>query len=100
MTELAERRLVTPSGISRVVDKLVARGWVRRETDPQDRRGFRAVLTAEGVRKLREAQVTHHGVVRERYLGRLERDDVRTLAELFEKALPGIGTAAVWPPRG
>jgi DNA-binding MarR family transcriptional regulator len=99
MTDLAARRLVTPSGISRVVDKLERRGLVERRTDPADGRGFRTALTAGGLRALRAAQVTHHAAVRALYLGRLSERDQRTLARLLEKAMPGVVSAEIWPAR-
>jgi DNA-binding MarR family transcriptional regulator len=98
MTDLAARRLITPSGISRVVDKLERRGLVARQEDPSDRRGFLSVLTEKGLRKLREAQVTHHAHVRETYLERLTEREQKTLARLLEKAMPGVVSSAVWPP--
>jgi DNA-binding MarR family transcriptional regulator len=98
MTDLAARRLITPSGISRVVDKLERRGLVARHEDPSDRRGFRSVLTETGIRKLREAQVTHHAQVRELYLERLTERELKTLSRLLEKAMPGVVSSAVWPP--
>jgi DNA-binding MarR family transcriptional regulator len=98
MADLAARRLITPSGISRVVDKLERRGLVARNEDPADRRGFLTVLTEKGVRKLREAQVTHHARVRERYLERLSEREQKTLGRLLEKAMPGVVSSPVWPP--
>lgn len=100
MTDLAARRLITPSGISRVVDKLERRGLVARHEDPSDRRGFLSVLTEKGMRKLREAQVTHHTEVRELYLERLTERELKTLSRLLEKAMPGVVSSAIWPPPG
>lgn len=98
MADLAARRLITPSGISRVVDKLARRGLVARHEDPSDRRGLRTVLTEKGLRTLREAQVTHHARVRDLYLERLTEREQKTLARLLEKAMPGVVSSAVWPP--
>ncbi len=99
MSELAERRLTHPSGVTRMVDQLERDGLVVREVDPADGRSFHAVLTQLGLECLRAAQVTHHAVARELYLGRLSRRDAGQLAELFEKALPGVVSADVWPPQ-
>jgi DNA-binding MarR family transcriptional regulator len=98
MSELAERRLTHPSGVTRIVDQLEREGLVAREVDPDDGRSFHAVLTRRGLERLREAQLTHHAVARELYLGRLSQRDAKQLAELFEKALPGVVSAEVWPP--
>ena len=97
MTDLAARVLVSPSGITRLVERLAQEGLVRRERDTADGRSFHAVLTPKGLRKLRSAQVTHHAVARERYLGGLSATELRTLGELLERAVPRIVTAAEWP---
>jgi DNA-binding MarR family transcriptional regulator len=98
MSELGARRMLTPSGITRVVSRLEDEGLVRREPDPADGRGALAVLTRPGLEALRRAQVVHHAAVRELYLGRLGPQDLRQLARLFEQALPGVVTAPAWPP--
>lgn len=46
--ELARRLLVTPAVITKLVDRLVQRGYVRREPDTDDRRRLRVVLTPAG----------------------------------------------------
>jgi DNA-binding MarR family transcriptional regulator len=48
--ELARLWHVTPAVITGIVDRLEARGLVRRQTDPADRRRLRLVLTEAGVR--------------------------------------------------
>jgi DNA-binding MarR family transcriptional regulator len=98
MSDLGTRRLVTPSGITRVVIRLEERGLVRREPDPADGRASLAALTRHGLETLRRAQVVHHATVREVFLGRLSSRDLGRLAQLFEKALPGVVNAPVWPP--
>lgn len=87
MSQLGEQRLLTPSGITRAVVRLEKRGLLRRDQDSADRRAFHATLTAKGVKALREAQRTHHAIVRELYLSRLEASEVAQLGALFEKAV-------------
>ncbi len=98
MSSLGARRMLTPSGITRVVVRLEERGLVRREPDPADGRAAFAVLTRPGLEALRRAQVIHHAAVRELYVGRLTQHELSRLARLFEKALPGVVSAPVWPP--
>lgn len=98
MSDLGARRMLTPSGITRVVIRLEHEGLVRREPDPADRRAAFAVLTRPGLEALRRAQVVHHATVRELYLGRLTRHELDRLAALLEKALPGVVTTPTWPP--
>ena len=98
MSSLGARRMLTPSGITRVVIRLEERGLVRREPDPTDGRAAFAALTRPGLEALRRAQVIHHAAVRELYLGRLTPHELERLARLFEKALPGVVSSPVWPP--
>jgi DNA-binding MarR family transcriptional regulator len=97
MSDLGARRLLTASGITRVVVRLEERGLLRREPDPTDGRAAFAALTRHGLEALRRAQVVHHATVRELYLSRLSPREVERLAQLFEKALPGVVSASVWP---
>jgi DNA-binding MarR family transcriptional regulator len=96
MSALGERRLLTPSGITRAVMRLERRGLIAREQDPADGRAFFAVLTRAGLEALRSAQRVHHATVRELYTGCLSRQELGQLAELFEKAVPGVVSAHEW----
>jgi DNA-binding MarR family transcriptional regulator len=98
MSDLGARRMLTPSGITRVIVRLEAKGFVRREPDPADGRASFAALTRPGLEALRRAQVVHHATVRELYLGRLTKHELERLAAVFEKALPGVVSASIWPP--
>jgi DNA-binding MarR family transcriptional regulator len=48
MTELANKVVLTRSGLTRVVERLEREGFVKRERTEEDRRGAFAVLTREG----------------------------------------------------
>jgi len=85
MSQLAARRLLTPSGITRAVMRLERRGLLTREQDPTDGRAFFAVLTRAGLQALRSAQRVHHATVRELYTNRLSRQELGQLARLFDK---------------
>jgi DNA-binding MarR family transcriptional regulator len=95
--ELGLRRNLSPSGISRSVDRLVKLGLVERANNPDDGRSLLVGLTANGLRRLREAQVSHHRIVREMLLSHLDRHDLKRLAELWEKAMPGAISSPTWP---
>jgi DNA-binding MarR family transcriptional regulator len=97
MTDLAERVLTSPSGMTRAVARLRDAGFVERGQDPADGRSFVVSLTPAGVRMLREAQVTHHACVRELLFGGLDDEDLRQLAAMYERAMPGVLDAPVWP---
>jgi DNA-binding MarR family transcriptional regulator len=98
MGELGARRLVSPSKISRAVDELERARLVKRTRDPDDGRSSLATMTRRGLRKLREAQVTHHAVVRERFLEGMSERQVNELARIWDSAVPGVVRAEAWPP--
>jgi len=98
MGDLALRRNLTPSGITRNVERVERDGLIARETDPSDGRAYHAVVTSKGLMRLREAQVTHHRVVRQWFVGRLTAKNLQTFAELLERAVPGVTSADIWPP--
>jgi DNA-binding MarR family transcriptional regulator len=95
--ELGERRNLSPSGVSRSVDRLAKSGLVERRTNPDDGRSLLVALTPQGLARLRAAQVTHHAVARELLLDRLDERDLQRLGELWEKAMPGAVSSPVWP---
>ncbi|MGM1060147.1 MarR family winged helix-turn-helix transcriptional regulator [Saccharothrix sp. Mg75] len=65
MTELADAVLLSRSGVTRLVDRLERANLVLRERADGDGRGVVAVLTPEGLDRLRVASGTHlTGVVR------------------------------------
>jgi len=81
LIRLAERSLVTRSGMTRLITRLEDRGLVERVRCPSDRRGFNARLTDEGLDRLRAARRTH--------LAGISRLFVQPLGE----ALPALGTS-------
>ncbi len=95
--ELGERRNLSPSGVSRSVDRLAKIGLVERSANPADGRSLLVGLTPQGLARLRAAQVTHHAIVRRLLLDRLSERDLNRLGELWEKAMPGSLSSPVWP---
>lgn len=68
MTDLAKHAILTPSGLTRLIDKLTREGWVERRRCGADARVIYAVLTPAGMRKLEAAYPTHVRGVREHYI--------------------------------
>jgi DNA-binding MarR family transcriptional regulator len=79
MSDLAEGALLSLSGLSRLVDRLVAMGLVERAQCPNDRRSSLACLTDAGRVRFAEAQPTHHEGVRRLFIDRLPDDSVQAL---------------------
>ncbi len=84
MSDLAERVLMSPSGLSRLVDRLEPRGLVRRETDRDDGRVALASLTEEGLRQVRNAARTHLRGIRAHFTSLLTEPQLRNVASGLE----------------
>src|SRR5919109_1514313 len=91
MAELADGVLLSRSGMTRLVDRLERDGLLERDACDDDGRGTFAVLTEKGEACLAEARRTHLDGVRDRFLRHFEADELRTLAELWDRVLPGAG---------
>ncbi len=85
MTELADRVLISRSGLTRLVDRLEREGLVRREPAPDDARGLLAVLTRGGYERLRRASPTHLRGVDDYVVSRLTGDELVELGRIMTK---------------
>ena len=85
MTELADRVLLSRSGLTRLADRLERDGLLTRRPCADDARGTLAVLTDAGLAKLEEAWQTHRRGVAEHVTGKLTGDEIAQLGELLGK---------------
>src|SRR5947209_4207830 len=83
ITELADRALMSRSGMSRRVARLVDEGLVRRERASTDARGVVVALTDEGIARLVETAPVHARGISRLFASQL--DDQELL--LIERAL-------------
>ena len=91
MSALADRVLLSRSGITRLVDRLVAAGMVERTTCSTDARGAEAALTSEGLGRLRAASATHLDGVRRLFLDVVNADEREVLTRAFGHVLDNVG---------
>lgn len=84
MSELADRALLSPSGLTRMVDRLVREGLVERVRATDDARSVHAHLTDEGMARFRVAARTHGRGIREHFSGRLSPDQLGDLKRVLE----------------
>jgi len=88
--DLAGHLLLTASGITRLLDGLERDGYVTKAQCKTDARVTYAVLTDEGLDKLRDAGKTHVAGIRELFESRFSEDELETLASLLAR-LPADG---------
>jgi DNA-binding MarR family transcriptional regulator len=89
MTDLAVELALSPSGLTRRLDRLVREGLVIREACPTDRRAVYAVLTPDGLRTLERAAPDHVAGVRRLLVDRLAPEQLSELAAVLEQVRAG-----------
>jgi DNA-binding MarR family transcriptional regulator len=83
--DLAERVMLTPSGITRLLEGLERNGYVERASCESDARVTYAQLTDAGEAKLREAAETHVTGIREFFRTRFSDEELGALGSLLER---------------
>jgi DNA-binding MarR family transcriptional regulator len=89
MSDLARATDYTPSGLTRLVERLERTGLVRRGPCPDDGRGSVATLTRDGQRTFVRARTIHLASVREHFLAHCTDKELDVLASVWERVLPG-----------
>jgi DNA-binding MarR family transcriptional regulator len=87
--ELARQLVLTPSGVTRLLEGLEAAGLVERASCEADLRVVYAQLTDRGRERLSAASCGHVGSVRALFEEYLTRDELDTLASLLERLPSG-----------
>ena len=83
--DLNRHLLLTQPSVSRLVDRLTARGLVRKEPDPGDGRGTVVCLTETGFDLFRRVAVLHAESIHRRVGSVLSNDELRELTRLTDK---------------
>ncbi len=87
MGELAESVLLTRSGITRLVDRMIKTGLVVREACPGDRRGYYAVITGKGLEIIEKVGPDHSKDAWEAFLGHISEEEAALMGQVFTRVL-------------
>jgi DNA-binding MarR family transcriptional regulator len=90
MQQLSDRVVLSRSRVSRVVDEMERSGLVRREPDPDDRRGSYAVITDDGRAALRKAAPVYLQGIDEEFLAHLTPGERKALERSLTKVLTAV----------
>jgi DNA-binding MarR family transcriptional regulator len=82
VNELAREVVLSPTAMSRFVDRVEAAGHVRREADPADRRALQVTLTDSGVELLRKMWPIYASGIERHFAAQLGRSAGRVRALL------------------
>lgn len=88
-SQLADAANVAPSSMTHRLDRMVARGLVARETDPENRVRVRVTLSDQGWELFRSA-IRESDMLESDVLGALTTAQRERLAELLEVAITGL----------
>lgn len=104
MRDLTGQLLLTQPSISRLVERLAARGIVEKQADPTDARGVFVALTPHGYDLYRSVAVQHAATIAEQVSAGLDDAELDELEQLCTKlrtaavALDGTGSASAHAP--
>jgi DNA-binding MarR family transcriptional regulator len=84
MGTLAQQVALTTGGITRLLDRMIAAGLVRRVPCPTDRRVYFAALTEHGRATLDDAATVHATNLRQAFAG-FTAEDLRTFDDLLDR---------------
>ncbi|MFI6030103.1 MarR family winged helix-turn-helix transcriptional regulator [Amycolatopsis magusensis] len=97
MLELADRLGVTRGGLTRIVDRHVDRGWVRRDRPEHNRREVYAVLTEAGDRTLVQAREVYVRVLSETLGAHLDPDELVAFQQCSRKLVHELSITGCCP---
>lgn len=92
--DLAFAVALTPSGLTRLLDRITAAGMVERTVCPSDRRGFTVTLTDSGRETLEMMRPVYLREVAAGFAALLSEDEARQLSELLDRVSVSACTAA------
>lgn len=93
LRDLNKHVLLTQPSVSRLIDRLVARGYVEKSEDPTDARGTVIAITDSGYDLFRRVALTHMETISERVGSALDDDELQQLAALCDKLREGVASA-------
>lgn len=83
---LADQCVAPRPRITQTLNRVEERGWIRRERDAHDGRGYLVHLTASGQAALARASSGHADLIKEYLLDQISADDQPRLAEALMRA--------------
>ena len=98
MRQLADEVILSKSGVTRLIDRLVDDGLVERSACAADARGAEAVLTERGLARLREASRTHLRGIQEHFLSVIDPGELASVEQVMSTIARRAGAAPAPEP--
>ena len=90
LSDLADRVVLSRSGLTRLVDRIEAAGLLRRDRCPDDRRGAYAVLTDAGRKALADSWPTYREQIGSRFAAHLTPEQALAMRDGLTRVLEAI----------
>jgi len=92
--ELAQAVTLSPSGLSKLLDRMESSGLIRRDPDPSDARAAFATITPMGRTLVVKARASHHDLLRRTFGEALDDRDVADLIRIMRRIGESIGSSS------
>jgi DNA-binding MarR family transcriptional regulator len=83
LSELASSIVLSPSGLSKLLDRMEDSGLIQRDPDPRDARSTFATITPKGRTLVTKARASHHRFLQQAFGNALGRQDAEQLARIM-----------------
>jgi DNA-binding MarR family transcriptional regulator len=93
LSELASAVALSPSGLSKLLDRMDASGLIRRKPDPNDARAAIAAITPRGRTLVESARTSHHELLRQTFGKALNDRDIADLTRIMARINASIPQA-------
>ena len=90
MLDLAGSVVISPSGLTRLIERMEKAGYVIRERMAEDRRGAYAVITAKGAAELERVWPIHVAGIQQHFAVNIHDDDVPLLYRALSRIIAGV----------
>lgn len=91
LSDLASAIMLTPSGLSKLLDRMELSGLVHREPDPRDARSAFATITPQGRSRARRARQGHHDLLQHAFGDALDSRDLADLTRVMSRISASTG---------
>ena len=85
LSDLAEAVVLSPSGLSKLLDRMEKSGLIAREPDPDDARSTFATITPHGRIVIRKTRQKHHAFLQRMFGDALDDRDLADLTRILDR---------------
>lgn len=90
LSDLAQAVVLSPSGLSKLLDRMQDAGLVERQPDPDDARSTFAAITTNGLGVVRETRPRHHAFLQHVFGDVLDDRDLADLTRIMNRLDAGM----------